>query len=98
VTRSVIFRPLAEAEYDGAAAWYEAQQPGRGAAFASAVRDVLDTIAVKPDRYPIAVRDTREAAVVGFPYNVYYRERNGRIIVLAVYHQSRDPAGWRNRP
>jgi toxin ParE1/3/4 len=92
-----VFRPAAAAEYDEAVVWYEAQQPGLGAAFAAEVQAVLDTLAGQPDRYPVVARDIREAPVARFPYCVYYRVRPGRVVVLAVYHQSRDPGGWQAR-
>jgi toxin ParE1/3/4 len=97
VSLSVVFRPVAEAEYIGATAFYEAQQPGLGADFEAEVQAVVDLIANKPDRYPIAVRDIREAPVKRFPYCVYYRMRGDRLVVLAVFHQSRDPSEWQGR-
>jgi plasmid stabilization system protein ParE len=97
VSLPVVFRPAAEAEYVGAVAWYEGQQPGLGSDFEAEVQTVLDTIANHPDRYPIAHSDTREAPVRRFPYCVYYRVRPDRLVVLAVFHQSRDPADWQGR-
>ena len=35
--------------------------------------------------------------VIGFPYCVYYREEPGRVLVLAVFHTSRDPTVWQSR-
>jgi plasmid stabilization system protein ParE len=97
VSLPIVFRPIAQAEYDGAIAWYEAQQAGLGAAFEAEVQAVLDTIANTPDRYPVALRDIREAPLGRFPYCVYYRVRSGSVVVLAVYHQARDPSGWQSR-
>ena len=93
----VSFRPPAQSEYDSAAAWYDAQQPGLGPQFEAEVQAVLGVIAGQPDRYPVAARDIREAPVSRFPYCVYYRVRAGRIVVVSVFHQSRDPAEWQSR-
>ncbi|MFO0848597.1 MAG: type II toxin-antitoxin system RelE/ParE family toxin [Gemmataceae bacterium] len=93
----VAFRPVAQAEYEAAAAWYEGQQAGLGTAFEAEVEAVLSVIAARPDRYPVAARDIREAPVARFPYCVYYRPRAGRVVVVAVFHQSRDPASWQSR-
>ena len=93
----VSFRSSAQAEYDGAVAWYDAQQPGLGPAFEAAVQTILAVIAGQPDRYPVSARDIREAPVGRFPYCVYYRVRVGRVVVVAVFHQSRDPAEWQSR-
>jgi plasmid stabilization system protein ParE len=97
VSLPVVFRPAAEAEYLGAVAWYEAQQTGLGSDFEAEVQAALDTIANQPDRYPVVHRDTREAPVRRFPYCVYYRVRSDRLVVLAVFHQSREPADWQGR-
>ena len=93
----VSFRPLARSEYDAAAAWYDAQTPGLGPEFEAEVQAALAVIADYPERYPVADGDTREAPVGRFPYCVYYRVRPDRVVVVAVFHQSRDPAGWRGR-
>ncbi|MCE9565153.1 MAG: type II toxin-antitoxin system RelE/ParE family toxin [Planctomycetes bacterium] len=93
----VVLRTVARAEYLGAIAYYESEQPGLGADFESAVQIVLDVIANTPERYPIARRDIREAPTQRFPFCVYYRVRKDRVVVIAVFHQSRDPAEWQAR-
>jgi plasmid stabilization system protein ParE len=93
----VILRPLAQAEFDSAANWYEQRRAGLGAAFTSAVRKVMTTIAATPDRYPAVYQDVREAAVSRYPYAVYYRIESNQVIVLAVFHTSRDPDVWHSR-
>ena len=97
VNLPVVFRRIARAEFDDAGDWYEARRPGLGAAFAAAVQTVLDRIADNPTSYAVAWKDVREALVSGFPYCVYYREVPGQILVLAVFHTSRDPSVWQNR-
>jgi plasmid stabilization system protein ParE len=93
----VALRPFARVEYDAAVAWYEAAQFGLGDDLEAAVEAVFRTISTAPDRYPFADGDVREASVRGFPYCVYYRVRAVRVVVIAIYYQSRDPAGWRGR-
>jgi plasmid stabilization system protein ParE len=88
---------VAETEYLSAAAFYEAQKPGLGGDFEAEVQAVLDTIANQPDRYPIAHCGIREAPTQRFPYCVYYRVRSNQLVVLAVFHQSRDPSEWQGR-
>ncbi len=58
---------------------------------------VLNTIADQPDRYPIADRDVRVAPVHRFPFAVYYRIRSRWVVIISVFHQSRDPAEWQSR-
>ena len=91
------FRPAAQAEFDTAAVWYDGQRPGLGIDFVTEVQQVLDTIAGQPDRYPIVSGDVREAPVSRFPYCVYYRVKPNRVVILAVFHTSRDPSIWQGR-
>lgn len=93
----LVFRPAAQAEFDDAAAWYESQQPGLGGDFVAEVQRVLHTIAGQPDRYPVVSGDVREVPVSRFPYCVYYRVKPDRVVVIAVFHTSRDPSVWQGR-
>jgi toxin ParE1/3/4 len=93
----VILRRAAQAEYDAAGDWYEQQRPGLGAAFTDAVQQVFDRIAVHPRMHGVVLRDIRKAVVQGFPYCVYYRERSSAVVVISVFHTSRDPTVWKSR-
>jgi plasmid stabilization system protein ParE len=93
----LVFRRIAQAEFDAAAAWYEGQKPGLGSDFVAEVQQVLDTIASHPERYPLASDDVREALVSRFPYCIYYRVKPDRVVVIAVFHTSRDPSLWQGR-
>lgn len=91
------FHPAVRREVDRAYRWYERQQPGLGTDFLDAVQHVLGEITANPARYGFAERDVREGMLTRFPYAVYYRVLSDRIRILAVYHTSRDPAGWQSR-
>lgn len=93
----VILRRLAQAEFDDAADWYEQRQTGRGGLFTAAVSRVLAEIAANPDLFPEVHGDVREALVPGYPFAIYYQIEPARILVLAVFHTSRDPAIWQGR-
>jgi hypothetical protein len=97
MSRPLIFRRVARTEYVRAISWYEAEQPGLGADFEAKIEALLAIIAVDPNRYAIADRDTRVAPVQRFPYCVYYKVYPDRIDVLGVFHQSRDPSEWQSR-
>lgn len=95
--KPILLRPAARAEYDAAGDWYERQQPGLAAAFTTAVQQVFDRIGSQPQLHGVVQRDVRKALVKGFPYCVYYRERPTAVVVLSVFHTSRDPAIWQGR-
>jgi plasmid stabilization system protein ParE len=93
----VVLRPAADQEFEDAAQWYESQRAGLGGDFAAEVRQVFDTISNYPERFPLADGDIREAPVARFPYCVYYRVRSTHVVVIAVFHTSRDPSIWQGR-
>ncbi|MFO0823601.1 MAG: type II toxin-antitoxin system RelE/ParE family toxin [Gemmataceae bacterium] len=93
----VILRRAAQCEFDTAADWYEARQAGRGVAFTAAVGRVLARIAAQPELYAPVQDDIREALVSGYPFAIYYRAEPTQIVVLAVFHTSRDPNEWQGR-
>ena len=93
----VVFRRAARAEFDADADFYERRAKGLGRRFTLAVERVIDRAAAQPDFYPLALDDVREAIVPSFPYCVYYRAEPSQLVVLAVFHTSRDPATWQGR-
>ena len=97
MTRPVRLLPEARAEFDQATDWYEQQRTGLGTAFVTRVRDVFDRIAADPQRHAMVYRDVRKVLVPKFPYVVLYREAPGEILIVSVFHTSRDPSIWRSR-
>lgn len=93
----LVFRPDARAEFDAAADWYEQRQAGRGADFTEAVQDVLDRVAAQPRMHAPFYQDVRRSRVPGYPYVVLYRVVQGDLLVVSVFHTSRDPAEWQAR-
>ena len=93
----VVLRDEAQAEFDEAFDWYDAQRPGLGTEFVAEVQKVFDHIAASPLARPVAWADIRKAAVRRFPYCVFYRPHPDRVEVLAVFHTSRDPSIWQGR-
>jgi toxin ParE1/3/4 len=97
VSLPVRLRLVAQAEFDDAADWYEARRPGLGIRFVAAVQKVLATLADHPDRWPEAEPGIREAPVNGWPYFIYYQVHPDHLMVIAVFHASRDPSIWQSR-
>ena len=94
----LVFRRAAQLEFDDAAVWYAQRRTGLERDFVNQIDDVLDAISEEPDRYPIVwERDVREAPVTRFPFCIYYRVKPDRIVVLSVFHTSRDPGEWKSR-
>jgi toxin ParE1/3/4 len=88
----------AQREYDEATEWYDQHRASLGAKFVSAVERKLTEIGNYPDRYPVVEDDVRETLLPKkWPYTIYYRVRTDHILVISVFHQSRDPSVWQSR-
>jgi plasmid stabilization system protein ParE len=93
----VRFQLPAQAEADEALAWYQARQEGLGSRFITALEQIINSIGEQPDRYPEVEPRVREAIVSGWPYAVYYQIHYDCVMVISVFHTSRDPAVWQWR-
>jgi toxin ParE1/3/4 len=93
----VVLRRSARDEFDAAIDWYERQCPGLGSDFAEQVQAIFDRISATPEAHAKVYHDVRRALVRRFPYSIYYRFRADRIVVLAVFHNKRDPKVWKAR-
>lgn len=96
MNRRVSFRPEAEAETLETRDWYEGRQPGLGAAFRTALDEVLDQVVENPLLFRRVRGETRRAILDRFPYAVYFRLVGDEVIVLAV-HGRQHERRWQSR-
>ncbi len=90
--------PEAQAEFDQATDWYEDRRPGLGAEFVAKIDKAFDRIASDPDRYLEVYMGVRKAIVPKYPYVVLYRaEEPDEVLVISVFHTSRNPEVWKAR-
>jgi plasmid stabilization system protein ParE len=93
----VILRPLAEADLEDAARWYEAERGGLAGRFLSDAGRTFSRIAERPLQFPLVAGDVRRAMLHTFPYAVYFRTSDEAVVVSAVLHLRRHPKVWRGR-
>jgi toxin ParE1/3/4 len=93
----VIYRPAAEFELQDAYRWYEERERGLGSEFIQCIDACVETICRHPEIYPIAHREIRQGVVRRFPFTIYYVPTKDAIIILSVFHSSREPLK-RQRP
>lgn len=93
----LIFRPEAESDVQSSYDWYQKQSDGLGDEFLDALDQVITGIQRLPEQHPMVHADIRRALLRRFPYAVFYMNEPSRIVILAVMHQSRDPARWQDR-
>jgi|SRR5215467_1430576 len=97
MSRQFVIRKQAERDIQSIFRWYERQEPGLGEEFLTSLGDRLETIRDFPESFPVIYSNVRRAVVTRFPYLVFYVVRPSRVSVLAVLHQSRNPAKWPGR-
>jgi toxin ParE1/3/4 len=97
VNLPVVLRDEAQAEFDEAFDWYDAQRIGLAPAFAAEVQKVFDRIAANPFMHQAVFADIRRGVVRRFPYSIFYRPHPERVEVIAVFHTSRNPSIWQSR-
>jgi plasmid stabilization system protein ParE len=93
----LVSTPEADSEVETAFDWYERELAGLGLEFLDELRRAYDQIVAGPFKYPKLRSNTRRTLLKRFPYAVYFAVDNEIIIVLAVFHTSRDPESWQRR-
>ena len=88
------FHPDARLEYREAAVFYEARQPGLGAAFTREIETAIDRILAAPDLFRFVEQDLRRCFARTFPYAVLYTVEGDFILIVALAHGSRKPGYW----
>jgi len=95
--RQVEFHPEAVAEAREAERWYRERSDFAADAFLSALDRAVERIAEAPELSARYVAGTRRFLLRHFPYSVVYREKAGRIEIIAIAHGRRRPGYWRSR-
>jgi toxin ParE1/3/4 len=93
----ISFGRAARAEFIEAAAWYEIRHPNLGVEFIAEIDRCVALAAEQPQRFAIVHSGIRRVVAERFPYSVYYKAEAHRIVVLSVFHVSRNPSIWQLR-
>lgn len=94
MSRSITFHRAASAEFIEASVWYENKRLGLAREFMAEIDRCVSLASEYPFQYAIVHEDIRRVVAYRFPYSVYFRAEEDRIVVLAVFHGSRDPSTW----
>jgi toxin ParE1/3/4 len=84
---------IAQKEFTDSFEWYEERSPGRGNDFAQFIYDGIDSILLNPEAYPIKNAEAREFVVDKYPFVIVYefRAKSNLIIIVHIFHTSRNP-------
>src|SRR5665213_1247338 len=97
MSRRIVIKPEAEADIARAHQWYEDQRPGLGDDFALCIEAALHAIRERPVSFPKVRKNVRRILIKRFPYLILFIEHPSVIIVIGIFHTSRNPVLWRNR-
>ena len=93
----VTLRPEAEQELLQAQAWYESKIPGLGFEFARAADAAIASACRHPQGYMRIDGDFRRVLLRKFPYALIYLPSPDELLVVAFFHQQREPGAWLER-
>ncbi len=93
----ITIRPKALKEIEEAWQWYEKQRDGLGDDFVLCVEESLEKISREPELYPFVHKKIRRTLIRRFPYGILYFIEKNMIVVVGVFHGSRNPKRWKDR-
>lgn len=91
------FTLLAREELREAQLYYNHLQKGLGAHLQAEAQAAAKTIVDNPLAWQVERGDIRRFLLNRFPYKILYAIEDGKVIVLAVMHQHRQPDYWVDR-
>lgn len=86
----VIIRPAAEADLRDACSWYESQRTGLGDELLAEVDRAVQLLEEQPERRPVYYNGFRRLITRRFPYKIFYRVEDDRVIVFRILHAKRE--------
>jgi toxin ParE1/3/4 len=93
----VIVLPAAEADLTEAKAWYENNQRGWSEKFRLRVEETVERSGRMPELHAEIYKGVRRTFINQFPYAIFYRVEESRVVVVGVMHARRDPKRWKSR-
>ena len=99
MSRRVRWTARAAIQLEDAATYLERERRGTGLPLVDQVEAILNIASARPRTFPrvpdVPGNEVRRGLVRRYGYWVIYEIRPGEIVVLSVWHGSREPRGWR---
>ena len=93
----VVWIPEGNEDLLEARGWYDNIRLELGERFALAVEANVEAIAEHPMQFLVVHRGRRRAGVRRFPYGIFFEVQEHRIVVIACFHDRRNPRRWHKR-
>lgn len=90
--RGFVLRRIAEQEFDDSIAYYENEREGLGQEFRAVIEQQFQRIADHPELFTKVRGEVRRAVILRrYPFVIHFLVEPERIVVLSVFHTSRNP-------
>lgn len=76
---------------------YQSIRAGLANDFLTELYDKLELILQNPKCFALYFEDYRKLNLKRFEYSVVYYESNEKVVIVAIYHQKRQPYFWLER-
>jgi toxin ParE1/3/4 len=96
-SKAVEFQAEALLEYESAIDWYLGRSYTAASRFADEIQLATERIAEHPQRWPNGPEKTRKLILQHFPFAVFYREFDEKILIVAIAHGNRRSSYWKDR-
>ena len=90
--RALILAPRAFDDIRSASRWYDNQREGLGLAFEAAFEAAAERVCRMPLSGKAVEAPFRRVTLRRFPYDMFYEFDAQRVVVILVFHNSRNPA------
>ncbi|HUS34407.1 MAG TPA: type II toxin-antitoxin system RelE/ParE family toxin [Verrucomicrobiae bacterium] len=96
MSRTTRFARAARIDYRDAVEWYENKQAGLGERFGIAISSAIERIIYEPElfratSYRMSGHAVRRLIVTRFPFVIYFCATSEEVVIVAIFHSSRDP-------
>ena len=88
---SLRFHPEVEGDLQKIYSWYEEKLYGLGDDFLQIFYSSIELITENPLQFPKIYKNYHRYLLRKFPYALYYIVKDDLIIIMGVFHHSRDP-------
>jgi plasmid stabilization system protein ParE len=93
----IIIQPDAVNDILEAAKWYDNNLKGLGESFLGSVDSAIYSVQQNPEAYPKVYKELRRILLKKFPFGIFYLIEENNIVIVAVFHASRNPKQWKGR-
>lgn len=93
----IVLSDDAETDFNNSWQYYFDENPKIADSFFKNINQSLAVIKRNPYSFPIVYRNVRKYVVNKFPFVIYYITEDSSVIVVAMFHTSRNPEIWNKR-